>query len=390
MFRARSFGFAANQSAMVSLEAVARDAFIGNASKLGIIGVAWLVQRGNDETTQGVHGATSADDDGVSLRPSDLWHWGSCAKALSATVVASLVDSGAFTFGWETTVSHVLPDVCSFERDGSASIGAVTLRQLATHRGGVCTDLDEAIEEALANEHGELPAIDQRAAYMRKLAFEPLACTPGFQFGYSNAGFVALSVMAEVAAQKPWEQLVLELVVQPLGMQSFGFGAPPVRTGSVRGHNEAGEVEDHADAAWHHASFSVHSTLADWAIFASAHQRVLAGETGALSVVGLSPETASTLHCPVSPAVVGEAFDGPHEPMSMAMGWETRWTDNGPERQAAAISGVLYHWGTNFRFNAGAYVRASPPLLILAASNSGSSLARLCHRLAIEAITEAT
>ena len=42
------------------------------------------------------------------LSPFQRWHWGSCAKALTATVLASVVDEGTFLAGWDTRLGDIL------------------------------------------------------------------------------------------------------------------------------------------------------------------------------------------------------------------------------------------------------------------------------------------
>jgi len=231
--------------------------------------------------------------------------------------------------------------------------------------------------------------VEQRAAFARELAMSTLGCKPGEGFGYSNAGFALLSAAAEVAAKKPWEELVIERLAMPLGMTSFGFGVPPrdAASGGALGHNEDGEVDETEDLPWHHASFSVHSTFHDWALFARMHLRALRGDCSALKVVGVGASSAALLHTPVSPAFLSEMSRGPEKPMSMAMGWQCLWEEPSDGKPwLAERTGILYHFGTNFRFNAGMYLCAEPPLLMLVASNSGSSLAKLAGRLALEAV----
>jgi len=336
----------------------------------------------------GASGTCRAEEGSARIGDEQKWHWGSCAKALSATVLASLVDAGQFEQGWDSPLgsildSNTLPPDCD--------LAAVTLQQLASHRGGVRVDLELAEEEELRKACAEMPVAEQRKAFVRKLAEKPLEHAPGKGYGYSNAGFVVLSAAAEASAKQPWEDLVVSRVTEPLGMTSFGFGSPPPGEGGAVGHNEEGEVDETGDAVWNHGCFSVHSSLSDWARFARLHLRVLRGEGDALAALGVGPASAQVLQMPLSPAAVGEACHGPKMPLSMAMGWQCLWeeTEEG-QSVPAASTGVLWHFGTNFRFNSGVYLRADPPLLMLAGFNSGSMLARLGMRMAFEATIAAS
>jgi len=165
--------------------------------------VGWRVEQGVDEgrtVAHGTHGHESAREDAKPLSLIQKWHWGSCTKALTATVVAGLVDQGVFKSGWETQMGDLFSDLGGA---ADARFRSVTLRQLAAHRSGLQTDLEPAEEEALKVGEGSAAASTPpalRAAFLRKLAEKPLECEPGERFGYSNAGYAALSAAAEVAA----------------------------------------------------------------------------------------------------------------------------------------------------------------------------------------------
>src|SRR5687767_2134202 len=61
----------------------------------------------------------------------DLWHLGSNTKAMTATVAATLVESGALT--WKTTLGQVFPErAASFRAD----FRATTVAQLLAHYAG--------------------------------------------------------------------------------------------------------------------------------------------------------------------------------------------------------------------------------------------------------------
>ena len=61
---------------------------------------------------------------------------------------------------------------------------------------------------------------------MADVMLSPPPKVPPGQYFYSNCGFGIAGHIAEVIMGKPWEQLVRELVFEPLGMKSAGFGVP--------------------------------------------------------------------------------------------------------------------------------------------------------------------
>ncbi|HKE00868.1 MAG TPA: serine hydrolase domain-containing protein [Planctomycetota bacterium] len=203
----------------------------------------------------------------------DLWHMGSCTKAMTATLIARHVERG--TIRWTTTIGEVLGgDV----KDMDPAWRPVTVEQLLSHRGGVPSNLDRnGLWARLWQREG--PPIEQRRRLYREvLQWKPEP--PGFL--YSNAGYAIAGAMLERLAGAPWETLIRRDLFDPLGMKSAGFGAPG-KPGSVdqpRGHVRQGNawvpVDPGPDADNPPAigpAGTVHVALRDWARFVSLHLR---------------------------------------------------------------------------------------------------------------------
>lgn len=351
------------------------SAFADSAETFGLVGLAWRVRVGK-EVYSGEYGTHSREDP-TPLSPTQQWHWGSCAKALTSTVVGCLIDSGLLSKGWETTVGEVIPDLAE------SKIGAVTLLHLAHHRSGLLEDLEKEEEEKLHISVASLPLPQQRLVYVKHLAQKDLHHPPGEKYGpYSNAGFVVIAALAETAASTPWEELVDKYVVKPLNMTSFGFGIP---SGAI-GHDEDDTPQPNGkDKPWLNSSFSVHSTLEDWEKFASVHKDVLRGEYKE-GVLVATPSTMRKIQTPASPATPREAWDGNEPPNGYAMGWKTIWEDTEEEQELPLHPSCLWHFGTNFMWNAGIYVDKEKDIVAVLGSNAGSMLARLAMRTALESM----
>lgn len=248
-----------------------------------------------------------------------IWHWGSCTKALTATLVAQLVDGGHVPGGWTAKLGTVVAHL------QDTPVSSITLLQLVHHRSGLIVDLSTDEEALLSKSVGNEPPIVQRRAFVNELKTKPLLHPPGSMFCYSNAGYALLSHVIESLMHTPWEVLVLTRIAVPLCMSTLGFGPPP---GTV-GHNEDGVAQPgHADHAWNHASFSAHSTLDDWSKFAVLHFQLLKLHAPSPTTSPASPPTASPapkpapmqllgidssaalLHLPASPAVAAEPVGG--------------------------------------------------------------------------------
>lgn len=175
------------------------------------VGVGWIRDGQVAIAVAGVR----ARGTNVAVSPQDLWHIGSNAKSMTATLVARLVEAGVV--GWDDTIAQHLQDM-----DIDPGFRGVTFAQLLAHRSGLPANPSLWF----------LRKLDGRdvVAERRALAGEMLARTPktppGHSFVYSNAGYVIAGAMLESATAQSWEDLMQDWVFEPLGMESAGFGAP--------------------------------------------------------------------------------------------------------------------------------------------------------------------
>ena len=199
------------------------------------------------------------------IRPEDRVHLGSCTKAMTATMIGTLVDAGKLR--WDSTLAEVFPD-----RAGKMhpDYRAVTLTQLLTHRAGLPANADWwGLGRGLS-------ATDQRRAVLARTLAEAPGSRPGSAQLYSNLGYVLAGLMSEQVSRTPWDRLMRERVFGPLGMASAGFG-PPGRAGAAdqpSGHKIEGDETrpvriDNPPALG--PAGTVHCSIPDWAKFAALH-----------------------------------------------------------------------------------------------------------------------
>lgn len=156
----------------------------------------------------------------VPVTGDDRFHLGSCTKAMTATLVAKLVEDGKLT--WDTTLAEALPDLAEGMHEGYRS---VTIRHLLCHRAGLP---HEAWPPGMNffDVHGlPGPPRQQRHEYAKRMLAVAPEYEPGSKFVYANAGFAIAGAIAEKTLDKPWETLIQEMVFTPLGITSAGFGA---------------------------------------------------------------------------------------------------------------------------------------------------------------------
>lgn len=291
----------------------------------------------------------------------DRFHIGSCGKAITATLCATLVDEGLLA--WDTTLADVFPE--AFAPDitppANAAWRAVTLRQLLTNRSGAPADLDaDGLWTRLVEFKGE-PTAARRALLTGVLARPPVHA-PGTTFVYSNAGFALAGHIAETLAKEPFETLVAKRVFAPLSITTGGFGAPGslAAIDQPRGHLPFGMAMvpgPHADNPPAVApAGTMHMSLPDWARFASLHLRAARGSLCGSDII--SSDAAAAMHTP--PATP------PKDQPEYAMGW-------GIASRPWANGRVLTHAGSNTMWYAVVWIAPERDIAILAATNQGGA-----------------
>lgn len=152
----------------------------------------------------------TADTDGkVPATPATLYRAGSISKLFTDVAVMRLVEQGKLDL--DAPVTRYLPDF----RPENPFGGAITLRQLMTHRSGL-------VRESPRGHYFDADAKGQADA-VASLNATRLVAAPGAITKYSNAG---IAVVGEVVARvtgKPYAQAVTDLVLRPLGMTASGF-----------------------------------------------------------------------------------------------------------------------------------------------------------------------
>lgn len=244
-------------------------------------------------------GATGFRKDGndVKVTPNDKFHLGSCTKAMTATVIAMLVERGKLK--WDTTLAEAFPDMVDEMHPGYREI---SLKHLLAHRGGLPPANRSFPKGKSFMDMHNLPgyAMDQRLAYVRMMLGQEPESEPGTQYIYSNAGYSVAGVMAERAMKMPWETLMRTMLFEPLGMTTAGFGAmgtpgkidqpwQHLIIGNQLSAVEPGRFSDNPPVLG--PGGTVHCSIRDWAKFITAHLKCARGEGGLLK-----SETFKLLH----------------------------------------------------------------------------------------------
>jgi len=300
----------------------------------------------------------------VKVASDDKFHIGSCTKAMTATLVAMLVDRGKLS--WDTTLPRALPELAE---DMHPDYRAVTLRHLLAHRAGLPPASRSWPKGKSFMDMHNLPgsATEQRLAYAKMILAQKPEAKPGENYVYSNAGYSILGLIAERKMNKPWEDLIKEMLFEPLRMTSAGFGAMGApgkiqqpwqhiaEDGKLR-QIEPGPLSDNPPVLG--PGGTVHCSMRHWAAFVAAHLSGPKGEGGLLE-----PDTFKVLHNP--------DFGG-----NYAGGWRIthrQWADGK----------VLTHTGTNNMNFAVVWMAPKRNFAVLVASNQGKgNVAKACDQAA--------
>jgi CubicO group peptidase (beta-lactamase class C family) len=156
----------------------------------------------------------------IAFTTNDVVHLGSCGKAMTATMIATLVAEGKLS--WDTKLIEAIPEL---KNKIHPDYHKVTLWRLLTHRAGIPSDP----RDWYAYPTKEIS--ERRLSILKdNIIFAP-AFTDG-EFHYSNFGYTVAACMAEQITGLSWEQLMEQRLFDPLGMSSAGFG-DPIKTKTI-------------------------------------------------------------------------------------------------------------------------------------------------------------
>ena len=198
----------------------------------------------------------------------DLVRIGSDTKAMTSTMLATLVKEGTFANGWNTTIAEVFPELTgTIHQD----YNAVTLSQLVRMQSGIARN--PASWDAYANNPD---IVDRRYNILRDNLANPAPGRTVGQYAYSNLSYMVAGAMAERLTGKSWETLMQERLFVPLQIATFGYGPPGTPGGADQpwGHRPDGTggwtpFQDSESATGAPAGSNLHMSIEDWAKFIS-------------------------------------------------------------------------------------------------------------------------
>lgn len=286
----------------------------------------------------------------------DLWHLGSDTKAMTATLIAKLVEQGKLK--WETTLAEVFPDLAP---PMHADFQKVTLLQLLSHHAGLLPNL------TLTKYIGDDAMALRLRAVREELAKRPQS-PPGKTYKYSNLGYIIAGAVVEKGTGKSWEQLMRSEIFEPLQMKRVGFGGtgtpgkidqPWPHTANGQPTAENGPDMDNLPVMG--PAGRVHGSIQDWAKFIQDQLRGARGEAALLK-----SDAYQKLHTP--------PFDGDY-----ALGWSV-------SQRSWGGGTVLHHAGDNTMNFANVWIAPKRDFAIIACVNQSGDKALTATDEAIAAL----
>lgn len=172
-------------------------------------GVAFGILERDDTIEMKGLGVTNIDHP-LDVTPDTRFQIGSITKTVTALLAMLFVEKGDLDL--DAPIRHYWPE---FLLRDEATAQQLTMRDLLTHVGG--------FEGDFFIDTGE--GDDALMVYAQRVSETAQALPLRTAYSYNNAGFVLAGYVLQLIGDKPYEQLVQEMIFEPLGMNNSTFGA---------------------------------------------------------------------------------------------------------------------------------------------------------------------
>ncbi len=186
--------------------------------------------------------------------PDTKFRLGSVTKQFTSMLVLQLVAEGKLSL--QGRLSDILPD---YREDTGKRI---TIHNLLTHTSGIPNYTD------LPNFEGEVSRTPYSVgAFMKGFCSGDLEFEPGSKYRYSNSGYFILGAIIEKVTGKPYEKVLEERILKPLGMKNTGYDHSaaiiPDRAAGYEQSLEGYVNTPYIDMSLPYAAGSLYSTVED-------------------------------------------------------------------------------------------------------------------------------
>jgi len=158
------------------------------------------------------HAATGLADreQKLPMRTDSLFWIASMTKSVAVTTIMTLVDEGKLSL--DEPAAKWLPDLAKVKlANGQPPARPITLRDLMSHTAGIASPPRKSTD-----------GVHTLKGYVAELIRAPLAFEPGSAYEY-GLGITVAGRIAEIVSGKPFDLLMHERVLTPLGMAATSF-----------------------------------------------------------------------------------------------------------------------------------------------------------------------
>ena len=199
---------------------------------------------------------------GKQANEQSVFEIGSITKVFTGILLADMVRRGEVRL--DQPVAELLP---ASARIPTRSGKVITLQHLATHTSGLTRLPGNMAPKDQSNPYADY-TVAQLYAF---LSGHELRRDPGAQYEYSNLGVGLLGHALALRAGKPYETLVRERILEPLGMKNTAITlTPDMRARIAQGHDVAGTPVPLWDLPTLAGAGALRSTVADMRRFIAA------------------------------------------------------------------------------------------------------------------------
>ncbi|WP_152362536.1 serine hydrolase domain-containing protein [Microlunatus speluncae] len=239
---------------------------------------AWLAYQRRYLRTPGVQAAIRVQDEvissraygfadepaGTELSTDHLFRIASHSKTFTATAVLQLAEQGKLRL--DDPIGDHVPELAE------TGVGAVTLRELLGHQGGVIRDgVDTDFWQLIR-------PFPDRAELIELCRDHGVVYDRNEHFKYTNVGYSLLGLAIEHASGTGYHDYVRSMIIEPLGLAATGpEWSPEVSDQFAAGHTglidgaEPREAIGHIDTRGMAAATGFYSTAEDLVRYAAAH-----------------------------------------------------------------------------------------------------------------------
>lgn len=245
--------FAFQTQALAQDKAAKIDELMAQYHKNGQFSGTVLVAEGGKVIYKKGFGFANAEWE-IPNTPDTRFRIGSITKQFTATLILQLVEQGKIKL--DAKLTDYLTD---YRKDTG---DRVTIHHLLNHTSGIpsYTGMPGFFQEVSRNPYSVTD-------FVKKHASGDLEFEPGSKFAYNNSGYFLLGAIIEKVTGKPYDQVLKENILDPLGMKDTGYDRHDTiikkrASGYQRGAKGAANAA-YLDMSLPYAAGSLYSTVED-------------------------------------------------------------------------------------------------------------------------------